>query len=117
MHWMSTGYCVRWHEKLWRVLWKDDLASQLRSVTGQMTDVQTDSHQISTRLEQLRKVMLEVEEGSVPANSDELSLISMFDQLRLFYPSCKLRPLGIGDKQLDVKKVCSLLTMSTSWLD
>jgi len=51
------------------------LASQLRSVTGQMSDVQMDSHQISTRLEQLRKVLLEVEEGSVPANSDTLSLM------------------------------------------
>jgi len=44
---------------------KDDLLSRLASVTGQMRDIETDRDELSTRLEQLRKVLQEVEEGIV----------------------------------------------------
>jgi len=47
------------------VLLKDDLLSKLGAVTGQLSDVQLDRTQLSARLEQLHKVVQEVEEGAV----------------------------------------------------
>jgi len=44
---------------------KDDLVSKLESITRQLSDVQTDRDQLSARLDQLHKVILEVEEGRV----------------------------------------------------
>jgi len=52
-------------EKLWRVLWKDELLSRLNSVTHQMNVVQQDRDQLSARLEQLQKVFQEAEEGTI----------------------------------------------------
>ena len=45
------------------MLWKDDLLSKLRTVTDQMNIIQLDRDQLSTRLDQLQKVVQDVEEG------------------------------------------------------
>ena len=49
----------------WRVLWKDDLLSKLRTVTDQLNIIQLDRDQLSTRLDQLQKVVQDVEEGKI----------------------------------------------------
>jgi len=60
------------------VVWllKDDLVGRLASVTSQLGDVETDRNQLSARLEQLQKVIQDVEQGRLTAVSLTYWLIS-----------------------------------------
>ena len=53
--WISVNLCF--------VVCKDDLLGKLNSLTSQMNSVQTDRDQLSRRLEQLQKIIHQVEQG------------------------------------------------------
>jgi len=53
---------MRFIYNVWLI--KDDLQSRLASVTGQLSDVETERDQLSTRLQQLQTAFQQLDQGS-----------------------------------------------------